>query len=78
MVPAGATVAFMAGLSLGIDPMLALIQRLATDGLAQIKSGKVPAFQIPWAIEGSAWVTIENFGRIGAGFPRQTGIWSLE
>jgi len=78
MVPAGGTVAFIAGLSLGVDPMLALMQRLATDGLAQIKSGKVPAFQIPWAIEGSAWVTIEKFGRIGAGLPRQTGIWSLK
>lgn len=78
MVPAGGTVKFVAGLSLGIDQMLALMRRVGGDALAQIKSGKQPTFIIPWAIEGSVWVKIEGFGRIGAGFPRQLGTWNLQ
>jgi hypothetical protein len=78
MVPAGGTLKFVAGLSLNVDQMLALIQRVAGDTLAQVKSGKMPTFIIPWAVEGSAWVTFQGFGRIGAAFPRQTGSWNLQ
>ena len=78
MVPAGGTVKFVAGLSLNIDQLLGLIKRIGGDALAQIKSGNMPTFVIPWAVEGSVWVTFQGFGRIGAGFPRQTGTWSLQ
>ena len=78
MVPAGGTLKFVAGLSLNVDQMLALIARVGGDALAQVKSGKMPAFLIPWAIEGSVWVTFQGFGRVGAGFPRQTGTWDLQ
>jgi hypothetical protein len=77
MVPAGGTVTFVAGLSLNADQMLGLIKRVSGDVVSQVKTGKQPTFIIPWAVEGSAWVTFEGFGRIGAGFPRQTGSWDL-
>jgi hypothetical protein len=78
MVAPGTALSFVATLALDIDQMLALIKRASRDALAQLTRGTKPAFQIPWAIEGSVWVRFEGFGRIGAGFPRQTGLWALE
>lgn len=77
MVPAGGSLKFVAGLSLDIDQMLVLIKRLGGDIVGDLKAGRTPAFTIPWAVEGSIWVRFEGFGRIGAGFPRQTGAWPL-
>jgi hypothetical protein len=78
MVPAGGTLKFVAGLSLNIDQMLALIKRASGDAMSQAKSGKTPTFTIPWAVEGSVWVNFQGFGRIGASFPQQTGEWQLQ
>lgn len=77
MVPAGGSLKFVAGLTLDIDQMLALLTRLGGDIVGDVKSGRTPAFTIPWSVEGSIWVRFEGFGRIGAGFPRQTGAWAL-
>ena len=57
--------------------MLALLKRLGGDIASDLKAGRNPSFTIPWAVEGSIWVRFEGFGRIGAGFPRQTGSWVL-
>lgn len=78
VVDPGKSLAFAATLSLDIDQMLALIKRASRDAADQLTRGTRPTFVIPWAIEGSVWVRFEGFGRIGAGFPRQTGEWSLE
>lgn len=77
MVPAGGSLKFVAGLTLDIDQMLALLQRLGGDVIGDVKAGRSPSFTIPWAVEGSVWVRFEGFGRIGAAFPRQTGAWAL-
>lgn len=77
MVPPGGSIKFVAGLSLDIDQMLSLLSRLGGDVMGDVKAGRTPSFTIPWAIEGSIWVRFEGFGRIGAGFPRQTGAWAL-
>lgn len=77
MVPAGGSLKFVAGLTLDVDQMLALLLKLGGNVLDDVKSGRSPSFVIPWAVEGSVWVRFEGFGRIGAGFPRQTGVWSL-
>lgn len=76
-VPPGGDLTFVAGLTLDIDQMLALLGRLGGDVVGDVKAGRTPSFTIPWAVEGSVWVRFEGFGRIGAGFPRQTGAWSL-
>jgi hypothetical protein len=77
VVPAGGTLKFVAGLTLDIDQMLALLGRLGGDVAADVKAGRTPSFTIPWSVEGSVWVRFEGFGRIGAPFARQTGVWSL-
>jgi hypothetical protein len=77
VVPAGGSLRFVAGLTLDIDQMLALLGKLGGDVVGDLKAGRTPAFTIPWAVEGSVWVRFEGFGRIGASFPRQTGSWAL-
>jgi hypothetical protein len=77
VVPAGGSLKFVAGLTLDVDQMLALLGKLGGDVIGDVKAGRTPSFTIPWAVEGSVWVRFEGFGRIGAGFPRQTGSWSL-
>ena len=76
-VPAGGSLRFVAGLTLDIDQTLGLLRRLGGDVVGDVRAGRTPAFTIPWAVEGSIWVRVEGFGRIGAGFPRQTGAWAL-
>ncbi|HVV83157.1 MAG TPA: hypothetical protein VHE35_08755 [Kofleriaceae bacterium] len=76
-VPPGGTITFVARLQLDVNQMLALLTRLGGDVVGDVKAGRTPSFTIPWSVEGSVWVNLQGFGRIGAGFPRQTGVWQL-
>ncbi len=58
--------------------MLALLGNVAGDGIASIKKAKVPEFTVPYQIEGSVWVKLENFGRFAAGFGPTSGEWALK
>lgn len=78
MVDPGQSLAFVTTLTLDIDQMLALIKRASSQVISQLTKGTRPTFVIPWAVEGSMWVRFEGFGRMGAGFPRQTGEWVLQ
>jgi hypothetical protein len=66
--------------ALELDPeqVVALIARFATTALDQVKHGSVPKFEIPYSIEGSAWVTVQGFGKIAAGFGPVQGVWVLQ
>ena len=66
--------------ALELDPqqVVALLATLGTDAIAQVKRGQVPRFVIPYQVEGSAWVTIERFGKIAAGFGPFTGQWEIK
>lgn len=66
-------------LSLQLDPqqMLALLERLAVDAVAQLKQGQTPRFAIPYKIEGTVWVDVQGFGRIAAGFGPYAASWDI-
>jgi hypothetical protein len=66
--------------SLALEPLqlLALFEHFATQAMDQLKRGSVPQFQIPYALEGTAWVTVEHFGKIGAAFGPVQGAWNLQ
>lgn len=66
--------------ALELDPeqVVALIARFATAALDQVKRGSVPKFEIPYSVEGSAWVTVQSFGKIAAGFGPVQGVWVLQ
>jgi hypothetical protein len=65
--------------ALELDPqqVLALLVTLGSDAIAQVKRGQVPRFVIPYQVEGSAWVTVERFGKIAAGFGPFAGQWEI-
>ena len=64
---------------LGIDPvqMVDLIAKLAKDDIDRIRQGKLPELAIPYRIEGTAWVSVESFGRLATGFGPVNGQWRL-
>jgi hypothetical protein len=64
---------------LGIDPiqMVGLIANLAKGDLDRIKRGKLPELVIPYRVEGTAWVSVESFGRFAANFGPADGRWHL-
>ena len=77
MLPANGTTRVT--VSLQLDPMqvVALLARLGSDTVSQVKRGRVPEFVIPWSVEGSAWVSVERFGKIAAGFGPLQGAWQI-
>jgi hypothetical protein len=64
---------------LGIDPqqMVDLIAKLAKGDIDRIKQGRLPELAIPYRIEGTAWVSVEGFGRLATGFGPASGEWRL-
>jgi hypothetical protein len=65
---------------LGIDPrqMVDLIARVAKGDIDRIKQGRLPELAIPYRIEGTAWVSVEGFGRLAQGFGPANGEWQLQ
>ena|ERR1044071_3476898 len=66
--------------ALELDPMqvVALMARFASSAIDQLKRGQIPRFDIPYAVEGSAWVTVQGFGKIAAGFGPIQGTWAIQ
>jgi hypothetical protein len=66
--------------ALELDPMqvVALLAKFAGGAIDSVKRGSVPRFEIPYAVEGSAWVTVQSFGRIAAGFGPVQGVWLIQ
>ncbi|MDH3654766.1 MAG: hypothetical protein OEN21_10895 [Myxococcales bacterium] len=65
---------------LGLDPlqMVGLIRQLGQGELERIKKGQIPEFNIPYEIEGTAWVSVESLGRLATGFGPAAGQWRLQ
>ena len=66
--------------ALELDPqqVVALIAKFATTAMDEVKRASVPKFEIPYSIEGSAWVTVQGFGKFAAGFGPVQGVWQLQ
>jgi hypothetical protein len=69
-----------ATIALALDPpqVVALVARLGGDALDQVKRGSAPTFVIPWEVQGTAWVTVQNFGKLAAGFGPTQGRWEIK
>lgn len=76
-IPPGKTIHFDTRFSLNIDQMEKLIVTMAKDAFKAVTKKKTPRLVIPYEIEGAAWVTVENFGRIGTNVPIYKGQWDL-
>ena len=76
-IPPHKTIHFDTRLALSADQMLRLLGHVADDAITAIKHKKNPHFVIPYKVEGSAWVTVESFGRFAASIPPVEGKWDL-
>jgi hypothetical protein len=76
-IPAHKTIHFDTRLALDIDQMTKLLGTVAKDAFDAVKHKKTPHLVIPFQVEGSAWVTVESFGRIGASIPPLRDQWDL-
>ena len=73
----GEHVRFVARLALDVEPALRVIEWAATDAVALAQSGHVPTFTIPYEVEGTVFVEVEDFGRFAGSFPATRGTWPL-
>ena len=77
MIPAGQSISIKVRFDIDIDGMLRLIATAADDAIAQISRGQSPRLAIPIELEGSLWVNVEQFGKIGTGFGPYADTWVL-
>ena len=65
---------------LGLDPvqMVELIRKYARGEIDRIKEGRIPELAIPYEIEGTTWVSVEQLGRLATSFGPASGEWVLE
>jgi hypothetical protein len=76
-IPPKKSIHFNTRFALDIDEMAKLLGTVAEDAIAAVKKKKNPHFVIPYALQGSAWINIESFGRIGTSIPITKGVWDL-
>ncbi len=65
--------------SLGLDPVttLALMRTMSESAIQSLQRGQQPHFTIPYQLEGSLWVEVENFGRFAVAIPQTRGEFDL-
>lgn len=64
-------------LELAYAQMLRLIEASVGGALEGATQGRFPELVIPYRLEGTVWVTVENFGRFAGGFGPVEGSWDL-
>jgi hypothetical protein len=77
-LPANGTTRVTVALELDPIQVVSLLARLGSEAVNQVKRGQVPRFVIPYQVEGSAWVTVVNLGKIAAGFGPYQGAWEIQ
>lgn len=65
--------------SLGLDPesTLGLVRTMSETAIQGLQRGQAPHFVIPYQLEGSLWVEVENFGRFAVAIPQTRGEFDL-
>ena len=76
-VPANGALRMVIRLSIDPTQMLTLMRHLGRDIRDDLRSGQVPVFAIPLQIEGTAWFSVQSFGRFAAGFGPVSGEWKI-
>jgi hypothetical protein len=77
MLPAKENIQIKVRLELSPEQLAKLLLVVAKDKIAEVKRGRIPNFAIPYLIEGSVWLRVENFGKIGHDFGPMRNEWRL-
>ena len=57
--------------------MITLLREATRNLIDLLRNRQIPEFVIPYRIEGSVWVSVENFGRFAASFGPYGNEWRL-
>lgn len=76
-IPAGGQIAVVVRVEVAYEQMLRLIEASVGNAMDGALQGRFPQLVVPYRLEGSVWVTVENFGRFAAGFGPVEGSWDL-
>ncbi|MBK6580513.1 MAG: hypothetical protein IPG17_31015 [Sandaracinaceae bacterium] len=76
-IPAGSELRFIIRLSLDPRQMIDLLREATLNLIELLRNRQIPEFVIPYSIEGSVWVSVENFGRFAASFGPYGNEWRL-
>lgn len=57
--------------------ILELLREAGGSIMDEIRNGQTPTFAIQYSVEGSAWVSIQNLGRIAVDFGPVAGEWQM-
>jgi hypothetical protein len=76
-VTAASKLAVVARLGLTPEAFLPAMQELAQRSLSELKTGKSPAFEIPYKLEGTVFANAGSLGRVAAGFGPSSGTWPV-
>ncbi|MFO0649812.1 MAG: hypothetical protein U0326_26575 [Polyangiales bacterium] len=65
--------------SLGLDPesTVGLIRTMSESSIQGLQRGQQPHFTIPYQLEGSLWIEVQNFGRFAVAIPQTRGEFDL-
>ena len=76
-IPAGEEMRFI--IRLGLEPrkMISMIKEATLNLRDTLRDRQIPEFTIPYQLEGSVWVNVENFGRFASGFGPYDNQWRL-
>jgi len=78
MLPPRTPIDVVVRLELSPTQILSLLRTLSRNAIDQVKSGRVPAFAIPYSLTGSVWIKVEQFGRIAASFGPVNGQFNFD
>lgn len=62
---------------LGIDPLLRLADDLLGQAVGDVFSGRSPAFEVPYVVEGTLFFDVPSLGRHAVGFGPVSDEWKL-
>ena len=76
-VLAGSALSVVARFTVAPEALLPIVQQLATQAAAELRSGKELTFGIPYKLEGTVFADAGSLGRVAAGFGPVPGEWTL-
>jgi hypothetical protein len=76
-VTAASKLAVTARLGLTPQAFLPAMEELARRSLGDLKTGKSPAFEIPYRLEGTVFANAGSLGRVAAPFGPSSGVWPV-
>ncbi len=61
----------------GPDPLLTVLEQVATQSVQQLSQGQAVTFDVPYQLEGTVWFDVGDLGKVPVGFGPVEGSWRI-